>query len=560
MWLFFLLMIFGSVAYGAPILLDDQPLEPPLETRSDLDAKLETALDGRISLLDLARFGVDIQTSSLDDALRMQHQDLRLDWRSDMGWVTDSGEVLQGWNAPVQKDKITYVPLKCLRPLGFDLSLLENGAIATRAKTTVPPGGYNQIVEVQAQKSRLTLRFLRSPNFFALEKTATRYRLRLGNTTTTARFWAIGSSSLSRVRLLRDGNHATLEAELPQHAKLEISSNNQELILEGQDQSQPIPPVPANLPNGIEYKTVPAGLLSKLHLIRLDPTRYHPEVRTAPWGGAKGILEFANGAVAAVNGGYFDPASMQAVDLLFDGSLQAYARGNRATVGFLDQTALFGLPRARLVLTLGAAVANINQIRPTPHPQNLTFFIGDGFLPIGGLGYTTYVLANGKILERRDDAFVPKNGQMTVSFNPKTNPSFERKVGEPANVGLTWGDPAWEGVASALAAGPRLVANGIMAVDAKAEGFDSSGEIWRPTRQVAIGIDKQGFYVLAMLEWGSPEDFAKALLANGLRDAMRLDSGTSAQIALAGGLVAGRLGRVVPNAIVFSLRENSGVN
>jgi hypothetical protein len=552
MWVIFWLLVLGSWGLATPVLLNDQPLEPPILARADLDGQLENAFDQRVSLFELERFGVEIQTSGLDDSIRMQSE-TRLDWVSGKGWSTESGEILQGWAAPVQQEKITYVPLKCLRLLGFELELLENGAVAVRSKNAVPVGGFNQILDVQSTKnpSRFVLQFSRSPEFFALEKTPGRYRLRLSNTTVVSRFWAVGSSSLSRLRLLRDGNHATLEAELPNHAQLQVSGAGKELVLIGQEQNQPLPLVPANLPNGVVFQTVSAGLLSKLHLVRLDPSLYRPEVRTAPWGGARGILEFASGAVAAVNGGYFDPASMQAVDLLFDGSLYAYARGNRATVGFFDQRVVFGLPRARLVMTLGDAVANINQIRPTPHPQNLTFFIGDGFIPVGGLGYTTLVLASGKILERRDEAFVPKNGQITVTFNPKTNPTFERKVGEAASVGLTWSEPLWEPVSSAVAAGPRLVANGVFAVDAKAEGFDSSGEIWRPTRQVGFGVDKQGFYVLAMLELGSPEDFARALVANGLQDALRLDSGTSAQIALAGGLVAGRLGRVVPNAIVF---------
>jgi hypothetical protein len=355
------------------------------------------------------------------------------------------------------------------------------------------------------------------------------------------------------VRILRSGNDAILEAELPKGAKLEVSANGKELYVDSSDLAAPIPLVGA-LPSGVTYNIVPVGL-SKLHLVRLPSSQYRAEVRTAPWGGAKTLLEFADDAVAAVNGGYFDPASMQAVDLLFNGSLQAYSRGNRATIGFLDTNTIFGIPKARMILNLGETVANINQIRPTPHPQNLTFFMGDGFVPVGGLGFTTFVVANGKILERHDQAFVPKIGQLSVTFNPKPNPSFERKAGDPATIGLTWGDPAWENVSNALAAGPRLIAGGTFAVNPQAEGFDANGEIWRPTRQIGIGIDNQNNYVLAMLEFASPEVFARALLTQGLREAIRLDSGTSAQMVLSGGAVGGRVGRAVPNAIVFKFRE-----
>ena len=551
-----LVYILASSASATPIFLNDQPLEPVVETRADLDTTLESALDGRVPLRILERFGVNVATSSLDTKIRMELGTATLEWQPEKGWVSN-GEVLQGWNAPVSKENTIFVPIKCLRALGFDVQIVETGiSVKTSETNTLPSGGLNQILEVRTQKgksSRVTLALSRNADFFVLEKTSTRFKVRLANTASQARFQAVGSESLSRVRILRSGLDAILEAEIPSSATLEVSASGKELYLDSNDLNAPIPQVGA-LPSGVTYNIVPAGS-SKLHIVRLDANKYRPEVQVAPWGGAKNILEFASGAVAAANGGYFDPASMQAVDLLFNGSIQAYSRGNRATIGFLDQTTLFGIPKARLVLTLGATVANVNQIRPTPHPQNLTFFIGDGFIPVGGLGFTTLVIANGKILERHDTAFVPENGQITVSFNPKTNPNLERVIGEAATVGLNWGDPAWQNVNYALAAGPRLIAAGAYAVNPVAEGFDPNADIWRATRQIGIGTDNQNHYVLAMLEFGTPEDFAKALLAQGLREAMRLDSGTSAQMVVAGGAVAGRIGRAVPNAVVFKARE-----
>ncbi len=562
---FLALLALTSSAYATPILLNDLPLDPPLETRADL-FKSDNPLDEYVPLSLLERFGVVVATSSLDGKLRMQTLETleteetslksQLEWQPEKGWVDLSGEVLKGWNAPILKENTVFVPIKCLQPLGFVLNVLETGIQIRSESNSLPAMGLNQILEIKSSKgrsSRVTLALARNAEFFVLEKTASKFRVKLLNTATQPRFQAVGSESLSRVRVLKSGNDALLEAEIPSNSRLEVSANGKELYVDSSDLASPIPLV-GTVPSGVTYNIIPVGS-SKLHLVRLDPSKYRPEVLTAPWGGAKPLLEFANGAVAAVNGGYFDPASMQAVDLLFNGSLQAYSRGNRATIGFLDSSTIFGIPKARMILTLGTTVANINQIRPTPHPQNLTFFMGDGFVPVGGLGYTTFIVANGKILERHDQALIPKVGQFSVTFNPKNNPSFERKTGDSATLGLTWGDPTWENVTGALAAGPRLIAAGAFAVSPQAEGFDASGEIWRPTRQIGIGIDNQNNYVLAMLEFASPEDFAKALLAQGLREAIRLDSGTSAQMVLAGGAVGGRIGRAVPNAIVFKARE-----
>ncbi|MFN3265820.1 MAG: phosphodiester glycosidase family protein [Deinococcales bacterium] len=551
MWVLFWIVLLGSGAFAAPILLNETQLIPPLSSQATQTTT--DPLDEHLPILDLQRFGIGVQTSSLDTSIRLEANQKRLEWQEGRGWVLES-LVLQEIAPPMLQGSQILVPLHCLRALGFLVTPLESGVIAVRSNAELPTGGLNQLQNTNLQKggsTKLELQFLREPEFVIEQYTGGRGVIRFKNTAASERFWAVGAQSLSRARVWQTGPDSMLELELPQNTQVAASTQDNRLLLELTDANAPPPIVPSVLPPGVLYQTVAAGILGKLHLIRLDPVRFRPEVRTAAWGGAKSILEFGAGAVAAVNGGYFDPPSMQPVDLLFNGGLFAYARGNRASVGFTAQGAIFGTPRARLALITDVGVANVNQIRPVPHPQNLTFFIGDGFVSVGGLGYTTLVLAQGKVLERWDTAFVPQLGQITVTFNPKTNPNLERKIGESADVRLLWGDPAWEQVHGAVAAGPRLLEKGAFAVNAKAEGFDQNGEIWRPTRQVGIGQDKNGFYVLAMLELGSPEDFARALLAQGLLDALRLDSGTSAQMYLAGGLVAGRLGRVVPNAIAF---------
>jgi len=92
--------------------------------------------------------------------------------------------------------------------------------------------------------------------------------------------------------------------------------------------------------------------------------------------------------------------------------------------------------------------------------------------------------------------------------------------------------------------------------DPRREGFDTGASIWRPTRQVALGLWR-GQPTIAYLEHGTPEAFAAALVQAGLSDALRLDSGSSATAYSTSGY--GDLGgylntvwsRPVPNAIVF---------
>jgi hypothetical protein len=557
----FAMVMTSSFAQAAPVLLNNQPMDPPLETRADLDAGLTDVLDERIPLATLERFGVSVQTSSLDARVRLRVTERvgNLEWLPERGWVLlpDAAPL----SPPVLKDNATYVPLRVLTMLGFEASANELGInLIPRLPEleTLPVGGLNQLLEfklTRARPTQLQLNFAKAPNFSVLEQTFTKLRVQFTGAATAMRFQPVGYENFSRVRLLRAGFDTVLEAEVPTGTRLEFAALDQQWTLTA-TQLATTAPKPGPTPAGVKYSVIPSGL-TKLHFIQFDPTKYAPKVVAAPWGGGRNLLEFAQGAqggpsgIAAINAGYFDPSTMQAVDLLFDGGLQAYARGNRATLGFLESGAIWGTPRARLTLNLGSQALNINAIRPAPHPQFVTFFVGDGFVPVGGLGFTTYVLDQGKILERRFESFVPLPGQQTITFNPRANPTLERQIGEAASVALAWNETAWSGVQTAIAAGPRLVTNGAFSVNPQLEGFDTKTEIWRPTRQVGIGVDNLGQYFIAMLELGTPEMFAEALVKAGARDAMRLDSGSSAQIALAGGAVGGKWGRAVPNAIVF---------
>ncbi len=187
----------------------------------------------------------------------------------------------------------------------------------------------------------------------------------------------------------------------------------------------------------------------------------------------------------------------------------------------------------------------------SPHPQWLTYFVGDGFVPTGGLGFVTLVIQDGTILELHDESFIPTAGLVTFSFNPLALVGLTANIGDILTINTTWSDPLFASAQDVLAAGPKLVTNSLYAVNAALEGFDPSKEIWRKTKQVAIGLDQQNNWVVAFLELGTPEEFATALVAAKLKDAMRLDSGGSAQVFLTGGMLPNSASRAVPNAIVF---------
>jgi hypothetical protein len=536
-----------QTALAVPLHLNGSPLQPPLET-DDF-----TLGEPAVPAGQLERLGVNLLTSSLDASrLRLRFGAGFVEYSAARGWQDDQGAVLE-LSAPVGLGELALVPLRVLERLRFSVTSDAVGVNLTTFEP-IPVGGLNQVssLRVSRRPAQVNLTFAREPAFTTLERGPSRWVLQFQNTTINDAFLPVGGDGLSRVRAWQNGSNAILEVEMTARAVPLLNASGTTLTITA-EANPALPPAPRVVPFGVNYVVSNTGK-TKLHMVSLDPTRFQPKVLVAPMGGAWDALEFANrsGAVAVVNGGYFDPPTLQAVDhLVSNAQTLAYWRGARAGVGFASQGVLWGAPRSRLMLDWAGQKFTVNSIQPQPNPKFLTFFQGDGFVSVGGLGFTTLTLLNGVVTSRRDEAFTPAPGEITLTFDPLALPKLTPGVNDAATVSLTSSDPAWASVTDALGAGPRLVKDGVYAVDPKLEGFDTTKEIWRPTRQVAFGMDARGWYVIAMLELGSPEEFAQALIVAGLRDAMRLDSGSSAQVALSGGMIAGKWARTVPNALGF---------
>ena len=558
-----LCLIFAlSSAFAVPITFAGVPLEPPLDSRSDL----RPGTDDLIPVSSLERFGVSVLQSSLSEQLRLKRGGLMLDFVPLQGWMAQN-VVIPDWEAPLLAENKVFVRLQVLSQLGFTLTTSSDALginlEANQDTPFLPIGGEAQILDARASRgraSRVTLDVSKSSLASLEQVSSNSVRIHLENNfLSNPRLLPVGGESLSRARLIPDGLNTILDLEVSKHATVQLSSlsNPDRVVI---DVVIPDAPTPASgfIPNGVTY-TVNNSLGSKLHLVTLESGKFKPKIVTAGLGGGKTALEYAEdtGAIAAVNGGYYDVAQSQSVDLVVtNAQISSYARGNRATLGLVNDDlfgtrAVWGTPKVRLVLNLNGKTWNISTTRAAPHPQWLTYFVGDGFVPTGGLGFVTLVLQDGKILEQHDEVFTPAAGQVTLSFNPLAFPGLTPNVGDAVNINITWSDPLFAGAGDVLAAGPKLVTNSLFAVNPTLEGFDPTKEIWRSTKQVSIGLDQKNNWVIAYLEQGTPEEFARALVTAGLKDAMRLDSGGSAQVFLAGGMLPNSASRAVPNAIVF---------
>ncbi|MDB5044079.1 MAG: hypothetical protein JWQ08_129, partial [Deinococcus sp.] len=325
------------------------------------------------------------------------------------------------------------------------------------------------------------------------------------------------------------------------------------------DTKVPPPLDPEALPTGVTYRQ--KGLL---HLLSFDAGLYQPRVVSAPPGRASDVAALVRGVggVAGVNGGYFDPSSALPVDLVVAGGLMtAPSLERRATIGFTAQGGtLFGYPKPRYLLSGPFGNVTVNSVSSKPRPDLLTAFVGNGNTVVGADHLTTLYVGLGgtSVLRAMTGRVTPTAGTLALTFDPARFPQLPRTSGQPLNTTLSWraDDAPWNTALDALSAGPLLVQGGQVALNPAREMFDTGTNLWRATRQVALGV-LGGQPTIAYFEHGTPETFAAALAAAGVRDAVRLDSGSSATAYLTGGYA--NLGaylntvwsRPVPNAIVF---------
>lgn len=328
------------------------------------------------------------------------------------------------------------------------------------------------------------------------------------------------------------------------------------------DGTVPPPVDPDALPDGVTYRQ-----LGGLHLLSFDPARFQPRVVSAPTGQASGVADLVRraGGVAGVNGGYFDPGTHLPVDLVAVGGLMtAPSLEKRATLGFTAQGGtLVGYPRPRYVLSGPGYSVTVNSVRSKAAPDLLTAFVGDGRTRVGADTLTTLLVNPGtsQVRSALTGVNTPPDGTLAFTFDPARFPQLPRAANTPLTVTLNWREGGWDAATDALSAGPLLVQSGRVALDPAREGFNTAASIWRPTRQVAFGT-LAGQHTIAFLEHGSPEAFAAALVKAGVRDAVRLDSGSSATAYVTGGYanLGGYLNTVwsrpVPNAIVLVPRAD----
>ena len=313
--------------------------------------------------------------------------------------------------------------------------------------------------------------------------------------------------------------------------------------------AEPIERREEQLRPGIRYLTFAAdnGLgPTRVHVLELAPGSGEFKV-VGESGVPRTLTELADGAFAAINGGYFDTASFEAIgQLRIDFGLLALPTRNRAAIAF-------GAGGATIARAHGVADVRIDGVlhRAGGAAPGLSVVTAAG-RPAGSPRVGVITVTDGVVTANRVGPQVVPEGGFAVVYPPDNRALALVDPGARAGIEVRFDPPVFAAARYALEAGPLLLEGGLPAFMPELEGFERGRRILDGfTQQAGIGLKQDGTVLLVVAETMQAEGLLEVFRGLGASTAMRLDSGGSATLLIDGELVNRSDERRIVNAIVF---------
>ena len=290
----------------------------------------------------------------------------------------------------------------------------------------------------------------------------------------------------------------------------------------------------------MRYLWVPYPL--KVYAVEADPGSFRLVPVGEPGVRAR-VGEMAPGALAALNGGYFDPGSGHPVGLwVVDGVALSYPYGRSALVwdgGRVDAT--IPLFKARVSFSGREYPVGLNLT-----PARFTAYTVPGL--VGREGEEVLVVRDRRVVARREAPYQLAAGYWALAYPRGEDPFARIPIGTPMTLRV-WLDPP---VRYALEAGPLLVSRGRFAYHPERERFAKNAiQLTKVTYQAAVAWTREGELWLLVSEKTTPRVLARGLAGAGAWGAIRMDSGGSAQLWAKGELVYPKYPRKVVNGLAL---------
>ncbi len=259
--------------------------------------------------------------------------------------------------------------------------------------------------------------------------------------------------------------------------------------------------------------------------------------------------QLASGALVALNAGYFDTTTFNAIGyLLVDHGLQSLPSRNRASIGFsagqpplidrLDVT-------IRLHTSFGAIDVGSAQVDGVDVVRTPGAFAGSGTRGV-------LIVQGGQVVENKiGPRRVPEGGYALV-YPPGNRAIALLDEGDRVILDTLIEPSDFELARYAVEAGPLLVKDGRPAYQPELERFAVGQRILDGlTQQAAVGVTASGTTLLVVAETMRASELVPLFLSLGADRAMRLDSGSSTTLVIEGRPVNRSSERRVVSAIVL---------
>ncbi|MCC6444687.1 MAG: phosphodiester glycosidase family protein [Armatimonadetes bacterium] len=273
------------------------------------------------------------------------------------------------------------------------------------------------------------------------------------------------------------------------------------------------------------------------------------------------------GAAAAINGSFFDAYTRSSIKsphhTLITGGQVAHLGNVGTLTGFTPEgeavmervpLTIEGSREGRFTWPYRWYAYWVNRL---PTASTVTIFTPQWGRATGLNGGTQVVVSGGRV-ERiaRGSQPIPSDGY--VIYFQGTGETMLRgfRVGQEAAYRIIRKDEGrlglWAQVQEAVGAGPRLVADGRIALDPRSEGFSSPKILSLSGARSALGITRDNCLLMVTAS-GTVREMAVVMQALGAYQAMNLDGGASSGLWLQGRYLT-RPGRLISNALLILRR------
>ena len=278
------------------------------------------------------------------------------------------------------------------------------------------------------------------------------------------------------------------------------------------------------------------------------------------------LLKGQGSVVAAINGTFFDAYNKTGdkdpnMTLIRNG--QVIHKGTLGTVvGFTNRRAIMG----RLEMPIRGTIETPRSRRPdfwygywlnhTPTaPNNIAIFTparGQRCRLTGGISVVVDKTIVTSIV--RGDAAIPTTG-FVINFRGEEEAEAGKfplgaQVGFRTEIKPDRDPQIWQDAHDAIGAGPRLLTDGRVGVDAAGEGFADPKVLTDRGQRSAIGILPNGNALLVTVAGPTCAELAEIMKQLGAAQAMNLDGGASSGLYVNGQMIT-HPGRDLSNALLF---------